>query len=101
MELWIHGNHLTSLPDSIRKVKHALLYSTRKEFKLMVKNAENRVEQRLKRRLVIMTAQIPTAGKAGRRAARQATKDKKVPLVYQVLLEPKLAKLIAEYMDYK
>jgi Leucine-rich repeat (LRR) protein len=76
--LHIYGNPLTSLPDSIRKVKHALSNISKKEYKLLLEDVETRAAQRLQRRLVILLAkESPTQS--------TATKDKKISLINDVL----------------
>ena len=95
--LWIHGNPLIkSLPDSIRKIKHALNNpNDQYEFNAMVDHAEYRVEQRVQRRLVIILAKEP------KEATHQAAKDKKVSFITDILKDPKLVRLICEFMDWK
>jgi len=40
----ISGNPLTSLPDSIRKIKHALDSRSKESFKLLLEDVEKRAE---------------------------------------------------------
>ena len=96
-KLHIHGNPLIkSLPDSIRKIKHALNNpNDQYEFNAMVDHAEYRVEQRVQRRLVIILAKAP------KEATHQAAKDKIVSFITDILKDPKLVRLICEYMDWK
>ena len=55
--LEIHCNPLIkSLPDSIRKIKHALSDYSKKEYKLLLEDVEYRVTQRVQRRLAILLA---------------------------------------------
>ena len=101
--LWIHGNPLIkSLPDSIRKIKHALdnpndIY----KFNAMVDHAEYRVEQRVQRRLVIILAKAPQSSIFIPFLSFFGLKQNTNKAIYQVLLEPKLVRLICEYMDWK
>jgi len=96
-ELHINGNPLiTSLPDSIRKIKHALWNpNNTHKFNAMVDHAEYRVEQRVQRRLVIILAKEP------KEATHQAAKDKIASFITDILKDPKLVRLICEYMDWK
>ena len=61
----------------------------------MVDHAEYRVEQRVQRRLVIILAKEP------KEVTRQATKDKKVSFINNILKDPKLVRLICEFVDWK
>jgi Leucine-rich repeat (LRR) protein len=74
----IYGNPLTSLPDSIRKVKHALSNISKKEYKLLLEDVETRAAQRLQRRLVILLAKESPSQST-------ATKDKIISLINDVL----------------
>ena len=84
--LRISSNPLTSLPDSIRKVKHTLYESDKKEYKLLLEDVDTRATQRLQRRLVILLAKVP-----------DDENDEKS--IYQVLQDPKLVKIICEYIN--
>ena len=96
---------IKSLPDSIRNIKHALRIPARNslintnddkyELNAMVDHAEYRVEQRVQRRLVIILAKEP------KEATHQTTKDKKVSFITDILKDPKLVRLICEYMVRK
>ena len=56
----ISGNPLTSLPDSIRKVKHALgSFFLSKQHNLLLVDVETKAALRLQRRLVILLAKEP------------------------------------------
>ena len=94
----IHRNPLTSLPDSIRKVKHTLSRNSKKAYKLLLEDVETRATQRLQRRLVILLAKEPRLS-SGKRSTRQLTKEKNVPLIFKVLKEAKVARLICEYIS--
>ena len=98
-QLLISSNPLTSLPDSIRKVKHALDEYNKKEYNLLLEDVETRAALRLQRRLVILLAKEPRALSSGKRSTRQLTKEKKVPLVFKVLKEAKVVRLICEYIS--
>ena len=98
--LYIFGNPLTSLPDSIRKVKHALGARSKKEHNLLLEDVETRAALRLQRRLVILLAKEPKAVySTGKKSTRQATKNKNQPLIFKVLKEAKLMKMICQYID--
>jgi len=98
--LHIHGNPLTSLPDLIRKVKHALSARSKKEHKLLLEDVETRATLRLQRRLVILLAKEPKAVySTGNKSTRQATKNKNQPLIFKVLKEAKLMKMVCQYID--
>lgn len=95
----IYINPLTSLPDSIRKVKHALS-AISKEHKLLLEDVETKATLRLQRRLVILLAKEPKAVySTGKKSTRQATKNKNQPLIFKVLKEVKLMKMICQYID--
>ena len=99
-ELYIYNNPLTSLPDSIRKVKHALTKNSKKQHKLLLKDVETKAALRLQRRLVILLAKEPKAVySSGKKSTRQATKNKNQPLIFKVLKDPKLMKMICQYID--
>ena len=99
-ELNIYNNPLTSLPDSIRKVKHALSAGSKKEYKLLLEDVETKAALRLQRRLVILLAKEPKAVySTGKKSTRQATKNKNQPLIFKVLKESKLMKMICQYID--
>ena len=85
--LAISGNPLTSLPDSIRKVKHALSASSKKQYNLLLEDVETKAALRLQRRLVILLAKVP-----------DDENDEKS--IYQVLQDPKLVKIICEYINH-
>jgi len=55
-QLRIHSNPLKSLPDSIRKVEHALDSTSKSKYKLLLEDVEYRVTQRVQRRLVVLLA---------------------------------------------
>ena len=98
--LYISGNPLTSLPDSIRKVKHALSASSKKQYNLLLEDVETKAALRLQRRLVILLAKEPKAVySTGNKSTRQATKNKNQPLIFKVLKEAKLMKMVCQYID--
>ena len=97
--LSLYGLHsLTKLPDSITKVKHALDPYNKRCLKKWLAEAEDRYNSRITRRMIILTARVPHAG--NKVATRQATKNLNSWLIHQVLVQPKLAKLIASYVDW-
>jgi len=97
----IYGNPLTSLPDSIRKVKHALNEddkNSKKEYKLLLEDVETRAAQRLQRRLVILLAKpAPPLDEDDEEAVEKHYNQAK----YQVLQDPDLRIKIAKYIDWK
>ena len=101
--LHIDGNPLIkSLPDSIRKIKHALNNPNDMfKFNAMVDHAEYRVEQRVQRRLVIILAKAPQSSIFIPFLSFFGLKQNTNKAIYQVLLEPKLVRLICEFMDWK
>jgi len=90
----ISGNPLTSLPDSIRKVKHTLSKYSKKGYELLLEDVDTRAAQRLQRRLVILLAKEPPTQST-------ATKDKKISFINDILKDPKLVRLICEFVDWK
>ena len=95
-ELRIFSNPLTSLPDSIRKVKHTLSESDKKEYKLLLEDVDTRATQRLQRRLVILLAKpAPPLDEDDEEAVEKHYNQAK----YQVLQDPDLRKRIAEYIN--
>ena len=58
------------------------------QYKDLLEEVETRAEQRLQRRLVILLAKQP----------KQVSK-KKLPLIFKVLKETKVVKLICEYIS--
>ena len=99
-ELNICNNPLTSLPDSIRKVKHALGSISKEQHNLLLEDVETKAALRLQRRLVILLAKEPKAVySTGKKSTRQATKNKNQPLIFKVLKEAKLMKMICQYID--
>ena len=98
LQIW--NNPLTSLPDSIRKVKHALDSTSKKQHNLLLEDVETKAALRLQRRLVILLAKEPKAVySTGKKSTRQATKNKNQPLIFKVLQEAKLMKMICQYID--
>ena len=92
----ISNNPLTSLPDSIRKVKHALSEFDKKEYKLLLEDVETRATQRLQRRLVILLAKpAPPLDEDDEEAVERHYNQAK----YQVLQDPDLRIKIAKYND--
>ena len=98
-ELYIHGNPLKSLPDSIRKVEHALSGDSKSEYKLLLEDVEYRIiEQRVQRRLVILLAK---AGPPLDEDDEEAVEKHYNQAIYQVLQDPDLRIKIAKYIDWK
>ena len=95
--LYIYDNPFTSLPDSIRKVNHAMHIESKIQYAKLITDAEKRIELRFERRLTILTAQIPI--KQIKNNSKQINKRQKV--IWDVLVEPKIALLIAKYIDWK
>jgi len=96
--LLISGNPLKSLPDSIRKVEHALSDDSKDEYKLLLKDVEYRVTQRVQRRLVILLAK---AGPPLNEDDEEAVEKHYNQVIYQVLQDPDLRIKIAKYIDWK
>ena len=97
-ELEISGNPLKSLPDSIRKVEHALDSPSKAEYKLLLGDVEYRVTQRVQRRLVILLAKAgPPLDEDDEEAVEKHYNQAK----YQVLQDPDLRIKIAKYIDWK
>jgi len=108
--LFLYCNPLTSLPDSIRKVKHTLNKDNKTEYKLLLEDVETRAAQRLQRRLLILLAKAPILQKfistththksSSVITVETITTETKTGVVYDVLTDPKLAKMICQYIDY-
>ena len=95
--LWIQDNPLTSLPDSIRKVKHALNNYSVKQYELLLEDVEYRVEQRVQRRLVILLAKpAPPSDEDDEEAVEKHYNQ----AIYQVLQDSILRIKIAKYISY-
>ena len=100
--LYMEHNPFTSFPDSIRKVKHAISQLNQNEYKLLFAAVEDRVSRRVQRRLVIITAQVPPPPPPTTTTQAVTTgENTRLSPVHKVLLSPKLARRIAEYVDYK
>ena len=96
-ELEISGNPLKSLPDSIRKVEHALGSTSKSKYKLLLEDVEYRVTQRVQRRLVILLAKAgPPLDEDDEEAVEKHYNQAK----YQVLQDPDLRIKIAKYIDW-
>ena len=97
-QLTISGNPLKSLPDSIRKVEHALDSTSKSKYKLLLEDVEYRVTQRVQRRLVILLAKAgPPLDEDDEEAVEKHYNQAK----YQVLQDPDLRIKIAKYIDWK
>jgi len=106
--LLMHENPFTSLPDSIAKVMHAIDLDSKYQYKSLIEDVYERIAQRVQRRLVILLAKAPII-----RTTTEITRDASGNILttvqtlrsgspkYEVLQTPKLAKRIAEYIDYK
>ena len=80
----VNRRNLPALPDSFNQIK----------------DVETNAAQRLQRRLVILLAKEPKAVySTGKKSTRQATKNKNQPLIFKVLKEAKLMKMICQYID--
>ena len=90
---------LVSLPDSIGKVEHSLYFKDNKKFKVLLEDVDVRLkkEQRVQRRLVILLAK---AGRPLDEDNKKAVEKHYNQAKYQVLQDPKLVKVICEYINH-
>ena len=99
--LRISSNPLTSLPDSIRKVKHVLNVNVKKEYKLLLEDVETRMEQRVQLRLVVLLAKPAPIDDENNSYDEEAVGKHYNQAKYQVLQDPDLRIKIAKYIDWK
>ena len=80
--------------------KPHLRFFSKKQHNLLLVDVETKAALRLQRRLVILLAKEPKAVySTGKKSTRQATKNKNQPLIFKVLKEAKLMKMICQYID--